>query len=430
MIPSLRRPPSIRAAALVFTLAWIVLLAAEVLRVWLIMPMPGSQQGDTIGFAYALHRSMLAVRIVAGVAILWSATRLFLHGRWPARTVVVVALVLLGGVAYGTNGPMSADVMFRQPTAMTFATIGKGAVAPEDLVVGVALADASGRTQARAYPIQLIGYHHQVRDTVAGQPVMVTYCTVCRTGRVFSPVVDGEPDSFRLVGMDHWNAMFEDSRTGSWWRQATGEAVTGPKQGTLLAEIPSRQMTWAAWNALHPGGDVLQPDPQFAASYEHMKGYAEGTSGGTLTGRDSESWQRKSWVVGVISGTPEETARAFDWNELVRERAINDRVGGRPVVLLLGADGASFHAFDARPAGSGTPVELERTGDPSHFRDRATGATWDDLGRALDGPQAGARLTAIPAYQEFWHSWQTFHPETTARGIPTGTQGKPAPVAP
>ncbi|MEA2559569.1 MAG: hypothetical protein QOH06_1073 [Acidobacteriota bacterium] len=407
--------PSQRAAGLTFTFALLVLLAAEVLRVYWIMPMPGSQQGDTLGAAYALHRSILVVRILAGGAVIWAAARLLARGRWPARVLTVLSLALAGFVIYQTNGPMSADVMFRQPTSLTFAPMGKGAVAPNALVVGVALADHDGRTQARAYPIQFIGYHHQVRDVVAGQPVMVTYCTVCRTGRVFSPLVDGSADTFRLVGMDHWNAMFEDSRTGSWWRQATGEAVAGPLTGKRLAEIPSQQMTWAAWSARHPGSYVLQPDPQFAPRYANMEGFAEGTNEGTLTGRDSRSWQRKSWVVGVLAGN---AARAFDWNELVRERVINDRVGDQPVLLLLGADGVSFHAFDARPGGiggSGPRLELDRTADPSRFRDRATGAAWDESGLALDGPRAGTRLTAVPAYQEFWHSWQDFHPATTAR---------------
>ncbi|HVR99046.1 MAG TPA: DUF3179 domain-containing (seleno)protein [Thermoanaerobaculia bacterium] len=408
--------PSRRAAGLTFMFAVLVLLAAEVLRIYWIMPFPGSQQGDTLGTAYALHRWIWAMRILAGAAALWAAARLLVRGRWPARVLVVLVLMLVGFVLYQANGPMSADVMFRQPTALTFATAGQGAVAPDDLVVGVALTGADGRFQARAYPIQLIGYHHQVRDVVAGQPVMVTYCTVCRTGRVFSPVVDGTADTFRLVGMDHWNAMFEDSRTGSWWRQVTGEAVAGPLKGKRLAEIPSRQMTWAAWSARHPGSDVMQPDPRFAARYANMEGYAEGTNEGSLTGRDPRSWQRKSWVVGALAGN---AARAFDWNELTRERVLNDRVGDRPVVLLLGADGASFHAFDARPGGNGPRLELERTADPSRFRDRATGATWDESGLALDGPQAGTRLAPIPAYQEFWHSWQTFQPATTARGHTT-----------
>lgn len=417
-------PPHQRTAGLTFIFSLLALLAAEVLRVYWIMPFPGSQQGDTVNVAYALHRWIVVVRVLAGGAAIWAAARLMARGRsprpprWPAQVLSVVGLALAGFVLYQTNGPMSADVMFRQPTRLTFATAGQGAVAPGALVVGVALADAAGRTQARAYPIQFIGYHHQVRDVVAGRPVMVTYCTVCRTGRVFSPLVDGTADTFRLVGMDHWNAMFEDARTGSWWRQATGEAVTGPLKGKRLAEIPSRQMTWAAWSALHPGSDVMQPDPQFASRYARMEGFAEGTSEGGLTGRDPRSWQRKSWVVGVLARNSDaagETARAFDWNELVRERVLNDRVGDQPVLLVLGADGASFRAFDARPGGSGPRLELERTADPSRFRDRATGATWDESGLALDGPQAGTRLTAVPAYQEFWHSWQTFRPATTVR---------------
>ena len=72
---------------------------------------------------------------------------------------------------------------------------------------------------------------------------MVSYCTVCRTGRVFAPVIAGRPATFRLVGMDHFNAMLEDQATGSWWRQANGEAITGQLKGTRLPELPSVQLT-------------------------------------------------------------------------------------------------------------------------------------------------------------------------------------------
>lgn len=57
---------------------------------------------------------------------------------------------------------------------------------------------------------------------------MVTYCTVCRTGRVYSPMVNGKLETFRLVGMDHFNAMFEDASTKSWWRQSNGDCIAGP----------------------------------------------------------------------------------------------------------------------------------------------------------------------------------------------------------
>mgnify|MGYP006144116991 CR=1 FL=1 len=47
--------------------------------------------------------------------------------------------------------------------------------------------------EARAYPRQFIGYHHQVRDSVAGRPVLVTFCTDRRKGRVIDPTADGRP---------------------------------------------------------------------------------------------------------------------------------------------------------------------------------------------------------------------------------------------
>jgi hypothetical protein len=402
-----------RAAGWLFGFAILALLAGEILRVYWIMPFPGSQHGQTLGLAWAMHRSIWAIRLLAGAAALWAAARLFARPGWGARVAAAAGLAAVAGVAYQANGPMSADVMFRQPETLRFrparaaGNTPVSGLAPSALVVGIALADAQGRLQARAYPVRFIGYHHQVRDEVAGHPVMVTYCTVCRTARVFSPIVEGRTERFRLVGMDHFNAMFEDATTGSWWRQATGEAVTGRRKGLRLEEIPSRQMTWAAWAAEHADTDVMDPDPLFAASYARMEGFEEGTNQSTLTGRDLASWGRKSWVVGVLAGG---AARAFDWNELVRERILSDRVGDRVVIVMLDADETSFRAFEA------PGLDLAPSADRARFLDRSTGTAWSSSGIALDGPRAGERLQPLPAYQEFWHSWQSFHPDTTARG--------------
>ncbi len=407
---------TVRTTGWILLAALLLLLTAEILRVYWILPFPGSQRGQTLPLAFALHRAIWGIRIAAGAVALWAATRILARGGRGARIATLLGLAGLGAATYQVNGPMSADVMFRQPSELTFVSArelreaGSQVLPPSALVVGIELVASDGARRSRAYPIRYIGYHHQVRDVVAGQPVMVTYCTVCRTGRVFRPVVDGKVESFRLVGMDHFNALFEDATTGSWWRQATGEAVIGSSAGKRLEEIPSRQMTWAAWAALHPETDVMDPDPAFADRYARMAGFDDGTNESALTGRDRESWREKFWVVGVIAGA---VARAFDWNELVRERVIQDRIGDLPVVLLLGADGASFFVFDARSGA--VPVDLEPTADPSRFRDRSTGTSWSETGVALDGPGAGTALTPLPGYQEFWHSWQTFHPETTAR---------------
>jgi len=46
------------------------------------------------------------------------------------------------------------------------------------------------------------------------------------------------------------------------------------------------------------------------------------------------------------------------------------------------------------------------------FRDEQTGSTWDVLGRAVDGPLAGARLEPAEHVDTFWFSWAAFRPET------------------
>lgn len=391
-----------------FVLALAALITVEVLRVYWIMPFPGSQSTVKVDWAYALHQWIWPARILFWPILLITGFVAMLDGRWLARGLATIGLIAIGVVTYFANGPMSADRMFLQPGTLTFVD-GAGSPLPGDaLVITIVMRDASGMEQARAYPIRYIGYHHQVRDELAGQPVLVSYCTVCRTGRVFSPTVDGVLTEFRLVGMDRFNAMFEDQLTKSWWRQANGAAVAGYKKGAVLPEIPSRQMSLATFRTQHPDGTVMAPDPAFKDTYERMKDYDTGARPSALTGRNFDSWQDKSWVVGVRTA---DGARAFDWNELAAERVLHDDVGTTPVIVMLDADGSSFAAFDARV--NGARVRLARSDIDGEFVDETSGLRFGADGRAKD--PSGQSLLPLPAYQEFWHSWQTFQPNTTAR---------------
>jgi hypothetical protein len=375
------------------TLFWIGVLGLAVLEtalVYFIMPMPGSQRMRSLELAYALYTWRWALRVVLGVVMLLGIVPAFRAPR--VRWAAGVALAALGALTYVVNFRMAADAIFLQPTVVRLAPAARNAVAMDRLVVGV---EIDG--EARAYPLQFIGYHHQVRDTIAGQQVLVSYCTVCRTGRVFRPVVESVPETFRLVGMDHFNAMFEDRTTRSWWRQANGVAVIGPLKGTAMPELPSVQVTLGQWLALYPQSLVMQADSAFVSEYAKDYAFERGTKRGGLTGTDSTSWQDKSWVVGIALGG---AARAYDWNELRRERVINDTVGGVPIVLALASDSASFFAF-RRPADARL---LAVRGDSL----RGGGGAW-----ALNGRGRSSRLEAINASQEFWHSWRTFQPATT-----------------
>jgi Protein of unknown function (DUF3179) len=367
------------------------LMLLEIALVYFIMPMPGSQRMRSIELAYALYswrwalRGLFGVMALAGVRAAWQPS-----GR--TRWLLVPSLLAVAAITYVFNFRMAADHMFLQPRTLIMRPASANTVAGDRLVVGIELDG-----EARAYPLQYIGYHHQVRDTIAGQPILVSYCTVCRTGRIFRPTVNGTPETFRLVGMDHFNAMFEDATTASWWRQANGQAVIGPRKGVAMPELPSVQVALSQWMKLHPGTLVMQADPAFTEEYAKDYAYERGTKTGGLTGTDTVSWNDKAWVVGIALGG---AARAYDWKRLRRERVINDTVGGVPVVLALGPDSVSFFAF-------------QRPDTAARFALRGDSLIAGSAAYALNGRGPDGRLAAINASQEFWHSWRTFQPATT-----------------
>lgn len=367
------------------------MLLFEIANVYFIMPMPGSQRLNSLDGAYFLYAWRWAFRALFGTLIVVGAAGAFRQSRWLALAM----LLILAGVGYAFNFQMAADHMFYQPGKLQLRPASASRVKPDREVLGAVV-----NGQARAYPIQYIAYHHQVLDTIGGQLVMVTYCSVCRTGRVFRPVVRGRPETFRLVGMDHFNAMFEDQTTGSWWRQANGEAIAGPLRGDTLPEVFSQQMTLQQWLKNHPTSLIMQPDAGFTERYAKLDRYERGKGGSDLTQTDSLSWRDKSWVVGLTVG---KQARAYDWNRLKRERLIHDTLAGRPVLLVLAPDQRSFFAY-RRPAPTTRYVLRHDTLTTND------GQTYALTGKAFG---AGADLSRLPAYQEFWHSWRTFHPTTS-----------------
>ena len=373
----------------IFYVAIAGLLLFEILNVYFIMPMPGSQKMNSIGIAYFLYQWRWVFRLVFAFLLLYG----FYKTVWKRIWLPLVASMAAVAAIYLLNFKMAADHMFNQPERLLLASATANKVDTQRLVIGVVL-----NGEAKAYPIQYLGYHHQVQDTISGKPVMVTYCTVCRTGRIFEPVVKGKYEKFRLVGMDHFNAMFEDASSKSWWRQATGEAVAGKLKGEKLPEVLSTQTSLGEWLRLYPRSMVMQADPSFVSFYDSTFKYETGKSKSKLTRTDSLSWKDKSWVVCIKSG---KTSKAYDWNKLMKERIILDTIGNASVALVLAGDNKSFFAFET--ASRNKPMRMHH--DTLLF---------DNNTYRLDGTGINtlSKLKRLPASQEFWHSWRTFNPGT------------------
>jgi hypothetical protein len=260
---------------------------------------------------------------------------------------------------------------------------------------------------AKAYPLVYLGYHHKVQDNVGNLPVLVTYCTMCRTGRVYSPVINGVRQTFRLVGARHYNAIVEDESTGTWWYQATGEAAAGPMAGSHLSELPYEQSTLSSWLDKHPGSLILQPDNRFKADYADLKNYDRIQAvdrDSTLKNKDSIL--RKSWYVGVIVG---KQPKAYNWRKLEKQWFVNDKIGTTPLLVALEDDSLTFHAWSRRVDGKDLNFVIDTTGN---LVDNETSSVWNWDGVCTSGPEKGKHLAKIQAYQEYRHSWKHFHPGT------------------
>ena len=365
------------------------LLLFEVANVYFIMPMPGSQQMNSIDAAYFLYQWRWAFRIIFGLLLLIGLFK----AKWRRKWTVAIPILIVGAAIYIANFVMAADHMFYKPQKVLMVNAAANKVDTNRLVIGI-----TNNGEAKAYPIRFLGYHHQVQDTIGGKPVIVTYCTVCRTGRVYEPVINGKPEQFRLVGMDHFNAMFEDATTKSWWRQVTGEAITGKLKGQTLPEFFSTQTSLAEWLQLNPNSLIMQPDPSFIDQYDTTLKYESGKSKSKLTGTDSLSWKDKSWVVGIKVGTGK---KAYDWNQLKTQRIINDKLDGKNFVVLLSKDDKSFFAFENPDAASTFTLQNDTL--------MLNNVQYKINGKAING---NTSLKPLPAYQEFWHSWRTFNPGT------------------
>ncbi len=386
-----------KSQTVVFYAGIIIISLFEILNVYFIMPMPGSQEINSIDTAYFLYSHRWYFRIFAGFLIVAGIIPVL---ETKTRLVPVISLIAAAVVIYFFNFHMNAESMFKQPEKIVLKPENENNVSDSSIVICV-----ENNGEVKAYPVKYLAYHHQVQDNVGALPLIVTYCSVCRTGRVYIPGIKGQTAKFRLVGMDHYNAMFEDSSTKSWWRQATGEAVTGPLKGEVLPEVEFMQITIKKLFKLFPHALVMQADEVAINKYDTSGKFEQGKSTDRLTRTDSLSWKDKSWVAVIQTGSE---SKVYDWNYLKKEQIINDKIGTRPVLIALSDDGQSFAAFE-RPADT---VKFSIRNDTLY----ANGKEYDFSGKGIRSTTDN--LQKVNTYQEFWHSWKTFHPDTQVFKMP------------
>jgi hypothetical protein len=387
----------------IFWIGIILLVVPGLVHAYLLMPFPGSQDLNAITVCYYLEKIVNPLRLIGVIFIVWYLFKFYSKNTKRGQLVKAIVLVLCLGSFYITDYLYKAETMFKETEAAKFSNGLTNKVPLNYLVVGVV-----SNGVAKAYPIIYLGYHHKVQDNVGPEPVLVTYCTMCRTGRVYSPLINGKRQNFRLVGARHYNAIIEDESTKTWWYQATGKAAVGQMKGQHLQELPYEQLTLGAWLEKHPTSMIMQPDKLYAADYTDLKNYDRIQyidKDSTLKNKDSLI--RKSWVIGVIVNG---RAKAYDWRHLFHKRVLNDELNKTPLLVGIEKDSLSYHVWNANLNGKILHFDLNKDGQ---LTDKETASVWDWDGLCTSGAQKGQKLSKVQAYQEYWHSWKHFHPATT-----------------
>lgn len=279
----------------------------------------------------------------------------------------------------------------------------------------------------RAYPIQILVWHEIVNDTVDGIPVAITFCPLCHTSIVFDRRLDGRTLDFGTTGnLRHSDLVMYDRQTETWWQQATGQAIVGELAGSQLEFLPSQLISWEQFRSEHPEGQVLSRETGHPRDYDRnpYPGYDRVDSDPFLLEDRTLIDGRLSPKVRILGIVLDEEAVAYPFPFLEQNPAVNDEIGGTPVVVLW-QDGAASGlggptvaggevvgaatAYQRAVAGQTLTFEADGAGG---FRDSETGSTWTFDGRATDGPLTGQHLAPVVADSPFWFAWAVFRPDT------------------
>ena len=270
--------------------------------------------------------------------------------------------------------------------------VGAGYLDGGDIVFGAVIDGI-----ARAYPRRILDVHELSNDVLAGEPVVLANCTLCRSALLFSRTVAGRQLEFVTSGLllDS-NKIMVDRETGSLWQQLTGTAIAGPLEGLGLEPILLTTTTWAEWLRLHPATLVIdlpeQRGPELAigaVSYDEGDAYR-------AYYRSDELWFPTSSTPGgppkveVIGIVHNGQSMGIELEPLIEAAPLEVTVGGEELTVVP-------------TAGDGARVFLGAIAE-------ADVSSLDEEALHLSD---GRTLPRIESTSAFWFAWSATHPDSS-----------------
>ncbi len=235
-------------------------------------------------------------------------------------------------------------------------------VADDAIVIAISYKDEN-----RAYPARILDHHEIVNDTIAGDPIAITWCPLCGSAVGVRRVIAGKTTEFGVSGvLYNSDLVFYDRTTETLWDQIEAKAIVGPLTGEQLELVPVTMTRWSRWKTAHPDTVVLSQDTGFEKDYsvDRFANYRESMALWFPVSGQDDRIHPKSVVFGFML---DDGPIAFTEKLLTGQGSYTHRRGGEELVVSTNDDGT---------------IVLEASGKI----------------------YAPIRL--------FWFAWYTFHPAT------------------
>ena len=282
--------------------------------------------------------------------------------------------------------------------------------------------------ESRAYPLQIMIWHEIVNDTIAGRPLVITFCPLCNATLVFEREFDGRLLDFGTTGrLRKSDLLMYDRQTETWWQQFTGKGLVGKYAGRHLEEYPASIVAFEEFRNQHSEGPVLSRRTGYNRPYgdNPYRGYDRVNQSPFMF--DGKTDSRLPPMERVLAVRVDDRFRAYPFGEFQEPTVLNEEFAGRPIAVFAAGEALStldkrkirasrrvpsLNAFDRTVNGKVLAFEL-RDGE---IFDVDTGSRWSALGRAISGPLEGQRLEPMPGGVHFAFAWLAFRPDTSIYG--------------
>ena len=122
----------------------------------------------------------------------------------------------------------------------------------------------------------------------------------------------------------------------------------------------------------------------------------------------------RATVIGIsLNGA----AKAYPLTSLQKQSPIIDRIGGVPVVIVVGEDNRSVRAFESTLDRRNLEFFIKSEGSGWQLVDAETGSVWNFEGKATAGSLAGQQLRKVAVLEDYWFDWKVYNPKTAVYEI-------------